>query len=116
MLVTPAASASPTSALVTFVTVTVRWIDGSSLQAKMFPDELVGDVREHVTRHFAQAQAKANNNCGANGGNGNGNALPGSVPAFELRAAYPPRRLDDHMTLDEAGLRAGGVVHAKKIE
>ena len=108
VLATPAASgtSSPSAAslALTFVTVQVRWVDGSVLQAKMFPGDIVGDVREHVTRHFRTAAAAA------------GPGAVAAVPEFELRAAYPPRRLDDSMTLEEAGLSpGGGVVHAKRL-
>jgi hypothetical protein len=102
ILATPAASASPSQ--VTFVTVQVRWIDGSLLQAKMFPDDVVGDLRMHIGRHAGQVAAAAA-----------AAAAGGGVPAFELRAAYPPRRLEDSMSLVEAGLTPTGVVHARKL-
>lgn len=95
VLTTPAASASPS--LIAFVTVQVRWVDGSTLQAKMFPGDIVGDVREHIRRHFATSAGAA------------------EEVGFELRAAYPPRLLADSMTLDEAGLVPTGVVHARRV-
>ena len=143
VLATPAASAT-SPGLVTFVTVQVRWVDGTMLQAKMFPGDTVGDVREYVTRHFT-----ANAGLGSGPGSGSRNspkssnsssslsvtsdptisvavavastvaavaASGGEVPLFELRTAHPPRKLENYQTLEEAGLSpGGGVVHARRL-
>ena len=37
------------------------------------------------------------------------------MEGFELRAAYPPRILDDALTMAEAGLVPNGTIHARKI-
>ena len=104
VLTTPAASASPS--LIAFVTVQVRWIDGSILQAKMFQGDVIGDVREHIRRHLSTLTLDRAGQCAG--------GLDEEV-VFELRAAYPPRLLEDHMTLEEAGLVPTGVVHARRI-
>lgn len=99
ILPTPAASASP--GVISFVTVQVRWVDGTVLQAKLFMNDIVGDLREHIRRHVVS----------------NTEELLGreEMFEFELRAAYPPRVLCDSMTLEEAGLVPSGVVHTRRL-
>jgi len=76
------------------VTVQVRWLDGSkALVLKMCHSDIVGDCREEIKRHFGGLEC----------------------PPFKLRSAFPPRNLDDFMSLEEAGLTPRGVVVACKI-
>jgi hypothetical protein len=76
--------------------VKVKWLDGTTLSVRLFNDELVGDLKEHVKRHFYNNSAD-------------------SCPSFEVRAAYPPRALQGRLTLQEAGLVPNGIVHAMAV-
>ena len=65
------------------------------LSVRLHDDELVGDLSEHIKRHFY-------------------NTADGCAK-FEIRAAYPPRVLQSHLTLSEANLVPNGMVHAKAL-
>lgn len=76
------------------VTVQVRWLDGTkAMVLKMSPDDIVGDAREEIKRHFGGLEC----------------------PPFKLRSAYPPKLLGDHMSMEEAGLSPRGVIVCCKI-
>ena len=88
------------------VLILVKWINGASIQMKMFSTDLIGDIREYLTRYWISrqtAEEKSNSN------------VEGLVERFELRSAFPPRLLTDSMTLEEAGLVPNGTIHARKI-
>lgn len=76
--------------------VKVRWLDGNNLSVRLYNDELVGDLCEHIKRHFY-------------------NFSEDGCPLFELRSAYPPKVLRGGLTLKEAGLVPNGIVHAKAV-
>ena len=78
-------------------TVQVRWIDGSTVVATMFADDCVGTLRLLLVSQLLTG-----------GGTGSSNV-------FELRAAYPPRVLDDSLSMVDAGLMPNGVVHCRKV-
>ena len=92
VLRTPAAAAGPgprpTAA------VHVRWLDGSTVVATMYADDSVGALRAMLVEQCTG---------------------PDGAAAFELRAAYPPRALDDASTMAEAGLCPNGTVHARRV-
>ena len=92
VLQTPAAAAGPgprpTAA------VHVRWLDGTTVVAAMYADDSVGALRAMLVEQCTGAEGAA---------------------AFELRAAYPPRALDDVSTMMDAGLCPNGTVHARRI-
>ena len=88
------------------VLILVKWINGSSIQMKMFSTDLIGDIREYLTRYWIsrqEAEEKYNDN------------LEGLIERFELRSAFPPRLLTDSMTLEEAGLVPNGTIHARRL-
>ena len=76
--------------------VKVRWLDGNNLSVRLYNDELVGDLCEHIKRHFY-------------------NFSEDGCPLFELRSAYPPKVLRGGLTLKEAGLVPNGIVHTKAV-
>jgi len=76
------------------VTVQVRWLDGTkALVLKMSGSDIIGDCREEIKRHFGGLEC----------------------PPFKLRSAFPPRNLDDYMSLEEAGLTPRGIIVACKV-
>ena len=76
--------------------VKVRWLDGSTLSLRLYTDELVEDLYEHIKRHFY-------------------NVSEDGCPLFELRSGFPPKTLSGQNTLQEAGLVPNGIAHAKAI-
>ena len=75
--------------------VRVKWLDGCTLSVRLYDDELVADLLEHIKRHFY------------NTGDG--------CATFEIRTAHPPRVLQAHWSLAEANLVPNGTVHAKAV-
>lgn len=75
--------------------VKVRWLDGSTLSVMLYTDELVGDLFEHIKRHFYNAST--------------------DCPLFELRSGFPPKVLRGANTLQEAGFVPNGIAHAKEV-
>ena len=80
--------------------VQIRWLDGTLVVATMYATDVIGDIRRLLLEY--------------SGGSSNSNSNP-LVEGFELRAAYPPRILDDALTMTEAGLVPNGTIHARKI-
>ena len=80
-----------TSSMIT--SVQIRWLDGTLVVATMFATDVIGDIRQLLLEYSGS----------------------GPVDGFELRAAYPPRILDDTLTMTEAGLVPNGTIHARKM-
>ena len=87
----PPSTPSVTGTMIT--SVQIRWLDGTLIVATMFASDVIGDIRRLLLEYSGST----------------------SVEGFELRAAYPPRILDDALTMTEAGLVPNGTIHARKI-
>jgi len=84
-------------------TIQIKWIDQSTIIAKMYSYETIGDLKSYIIQHFTSslstvAANKASNNL-----------------EFEIRSAYPSKVLGSFLSLQEAGLIPNGTVHARKI-
>eukprot|EP01038_Epipyxis_sp_PR26KG_P012841 gene12841-17215_t len=84
---------------VIIVSIQIKWIDTSIMVAKMFENDTIKDLKNEIIFHL-----KSNNDM---------NSLTESQ--FELRSAYPPRLLDDNLTMKDAGLSPNGTVHARLL-
>lgn len=51
---TPALSIEISDEVIPKALIQLKWIDGTTLQLKMFQSDLVGDVREQIMKHFMQ--------------------------------------------------------------
>jgi SEP domain/UBX domain len=87
--------------------VQVRWLDGTMLLIVLFESDCVGDLRKEILKHTLSATAAAS-------------AIDRGCAQleveYELRSTYPPRVLDDSMTLKSAGLVPNGTIHARAIQ
>lgn len=78
------------------VQIQIKWIDNTTLLAKMNENDLIIDLKKLIIDNT----------------NNNNNLLTNEL---EIRNSYPPRVLNNNMTLIEAGLVPNGTVYAKKI-
>jgi SEP domain len=88
--------------------VQVRWLDGTMLLIVLYESDCVGDIRKEIRKHTLCATATASACASARG-------CAQLEVEYELRSTYPPRVLDDIMTLKLAGLVPNGTIHARAI-
>lgn len=91
-------------------TIKVKWHTGQVLQMEVFPQELIGDVRQYINRHFTNLKyTQSRRNESKDNDQENSHSTD-----FELRTAYPPAVLRNDMTVEEAKLVPNGTLIARK--
>lgn len=94
------------------VQIQIRWIEsGTTLMATMYAQDTIGDLKQQIERHFGGVSL-------SDGVGGSPRCSPrgkSRLRPFEMRSAYPPRLLQETLTLQEAGLVPNGTVHAKAV-
>lgn len=75
------------------------------LIAKMYECDTISDLKREII-DYMNDEGISGDEEGKSGG---------ICPVFDIRSAYPPRRLGDDMSLQESGLCPNGTVHAQKM-